>query len=617
MAAELTAGEVQVLLERAAAASASNDAVIAVVDRNGTLLGAQVEGGIAPQIATNPILLVYAVDGALAEARGGAMFANDTAPITSRTVGFIAQSTVTQREVESIPSITDEASPLRGPGFVAPVGVNAHFPPDVNFTPAVDLFGIENTNRDSLISPGPDRVMGTADDVTLPSRFNVDPAYVAPGANMPAPESYGQSSGFLPGSVSRGIGTLPGGVPLYKDGHLVGGIGVFFPGTTGFATAENSRLNDGLYNPWLPDRSMEAEAIAFAAAGGSRAAGVPVGPIGGVPALPGFDLPFGRIDLVGVTLDIYGPNGLQGPQILAAQLRQQGVGNPFSGVYLPINVGPDGLPFTADDTYFQGGTPAPSGWLVVPHDGVGLTAADVEQIVAQGVIGAMKTRAQLRLPLDNRTRMVFAVTDTTGAVLGLYRMPDAATFSINVSVSKGRNTAYYANPTLLQPIDRVPGIPPGTALSSRSIRFLALPYYPDGQDTYPPGPFSILNDGGTLGRTALRAGFPLPASAFQSVLGYDAFHPNTNFRDPANLQNQSGVVFFPGGVPLYKDVNGDGVPDLVGGLGVSGDGVDEDDVVTAFASQGYGPPPTVPRSDQVIVRGIRVPYLKFNRNPLG
>ena len=214
--------------------------------------------------------------------------------------------------------------------------------------------------------------------------------------------------------------------------------------------------------------------------------------------------------------------------------------------------------------------------------------------------------------------MVFAVTDTTGAVLGLYRMPDAATFSINVSVSKARNTAYYAEsdaPAADRPGAGHPG-GDGPEQPDRSASW-PCPYYPDGQDTYPPGPFSILNDGGTLGRSALRAGFPLPASAFQSVLGYDAFHPNTNFRDPANLQNQSGVVFFPGGVPLYKDINGDGVPDLVGGLGVSGDGVDEDDVVTAFASQGYGPPPTVPRSDQVIVRGIRVPYLKFNRNPLG
>ena len=41
--------------------------------------------------------------------------------------------------------------------------------------------------------------------------------------------------------------------------------------------------------------------------------------------------------------------------------------------------------------------------------------------------------------------------------------------------------------------------------------------------------------------------------AFQTVLGYDAFNPNTNFRDPSNILNQNGVVFFPGSAPVYND----------------------------------------------------------------
>ena len=53
--------------------------------------------------------------------------------------------------------------------------------------------------------------------------------------------------------------------------------------------------------------------------------------------------------------------------------------------------------------------------------------------------------------LDARTRMVFAVTDLTGNVLGLFRMPDATVFSIDVAVAKARNVAYYADPTQLQP----------------------------------------------------------------------------------------------------------------------------------------------------------------------
>jgi uncharacterized protein GlcG (DUF336 family) len=601
----LTAVEVGQLLRRAAAASASNDAIIAVVDRGGNVLGVRVEAGVSPAITTSPERLTFAVDGALAEARSAAFFSTDAAALTSRTVQFISQSTITQREVESDPNVTDPNSPLRGPGFVAPIGLKAHFPPNVMFKPSADFFEVEHTNRDSLVNPGPDRVKGTADDVLLPSRFDVNPAFIPPGQATSAPESYGLVSGIFPLAQSRGLGTLPGGVPLYKDGSLVGAIGVFFPGATGFATAENSSLNEGGSIRGLPDRSVEAESIAFAAAGGSRAAGVPIGKVGGVPPLPGFDLPFGRIDENGITLDIYGPGGIQGPRMLAALGRRLGAGNPDGGVDLPVD--PSGQPL-------KGGALVPSGWLVAPHDGVGLSAADVLQIISQGIARASITRAAFRLPLDSRARDTFAVTDLTGQVLGLYRMPDSPVFAIDTAVAQARNDAYYADAALLQPIDQVPGVLPGVAFASRTIRYLAQPRFPEGIDGFPPGPFSILNDSGVPG-TARQVGPPLPASAFASVQGYDAFHPDTNFRDPSDPLNQNGVAFFPGGVPLYKDFAGVGVRTLAGGLGVGGDGVDQSDFVAAGASVGYAPPAGVPRADFIFVRGVRLPYQKFPRNP--
>src|SRR5262249_41818449 len=49
----LTPGEVQQLLRRAAAASASDDAIIAVVDRMGDILGVRVEAGVSPAITGN------------------------------------------------------------------------------------------------------------------------------------------------------------------------------------------------------------------------------------------------------------------------------------------------------------------------------------------------------------------------------------------------------------------------------------------------------------------------------------------------------------------------------------------------------------------------------------
>ena len=137
--------------------------------------------------------------------------------------------------MQSNPDVPDPDgdSTLYGPGFVAPVGIKGHFPAGHQFTPQVDLFDIESTNRDSL-SP----VTGT--------RFNVPSQYIPAGGNLVAPESYGQVTGILPTAQSRGIATLPGGVPLFKkqpNGKfaVVGGIGVFFPGTTGYATEENSK----------------------------------------------------------------------------------------------------------------------------------------------------------------------------------------------------------------------------------------------------------------------------------------------------------------------------------------------------------------------------------------
>jgi uncharacterized protein GlcG (DUF336 family) len=591
--------DVQTLLARAAAASPHQDAVIVVVDRGGRILGVRVEAGVLPVIGSNLAALTFFVDGALAEARTAAFFANDQAPLTSRTVQFISQSTITQREVESNPSIADPNSPLRGPGFVAPVGLGGHFPPNVPDTPPVDLFGIEHTNRDTTMK----------DNHALPSRFNVPvafiPATIPPNERLAPPDSYGYISGFFPAAQPRGIGTLPGGIPIYKNGELVGGIGVFFPGRTGYATEENSRLS-ATFNPALPDRSLEAEWMAFAAVGGDPALGLPVGALAGVQPVKGVAfplLPGQRIDLAGITLDVVGPGGSAGPGALVKYGLSLGLGDPNSGVNERVN--PAGATFLA-------GTPVPDGWLVVPHAGGGLSAADVVRLINQGIAQANQTRAQIRLPLGSLTRMVFAVSDSAGDVLGLFRMPDATIFSIDVAVAKARNVAYYDDPAQLQPIDQIAGLPRGVSFTNRTFRYTAQPRFPEGIDGTPPGPHSILNDPGINPANGLDVGPPLPASVYQSVYGHDSFNPGTNFHDPFNPDNQNGIVFFPGSSGVYKPAGGTSA--IVGGLGVSGDGVNQDDVVTAFAAAGFGPPTNL-RADQFFVRGVRLPYQNFSRNP--
>jgi uncharacterized protein GlcG (DUF336 family) len=612
----LAQSEVQDLLNRASAASASNDAIIAVVDRNGQVLGVRVESGVAPAFnptspGFDPGAMTFAIDGALALARAAAYFSSDQGVLTSRTVGNLSQSTITQREVQSNPSITDPNSPFAGPGFVAAVGTGGHFPPSVPETPPVDLFGIEATNRDSLLHPGPDGVKTPTDFIQLAERFNADPNFVPPGQELTAPESYGFVSGFAKFAQARGIGTLPGGIPLYKQGRLVGGIGVFFPGLTGFATEENSRLS-ATFNPALPDRSLEAEYIAFAATGGSAGAGVRFGPLGGVAPLPGFDIPAGSpIYLNGITLDGIGPGGAQGPANLFVY--GQGLGQK------PAPTGTNVRVDTAGDSFIDG-KPVPEGWLVLPHAGVTVngqtvTAADVAQIINQGIAASTQIRAQIReTPTGSpgvQAQFVFAVADSDGNLLGLYREPDATYFSIDVAVAKARNTAYYDNPAQLQPADQVAGLPPGVSLTSRTFRFLAQPRYPEGIDGTPPGPFSIFNDPGSNPLTGLNVGPPLPASVFQSVLGYTAFHPAANFHDPYNPANQNGVVFFPGSSALYKPVAGQ--LEALGGFGVSGDGVNQDDVATFYGIAGFTPPTNI-RADQFFVGGARLPYQVFSRN---
>src|SRR5262249_29978755 len=151
--------------------------------------------------------------------------------------------------------------------------------------------------------------------------------------------------------------------------------------------------------------------------GGTPSVGVPLnGPLNGAPALPDFFLPFARIDLAGITLDIFGGHGDEGLKNLLGFGQTLGKGNKDDGTNLPADMSVNGHPAA---TSLQG-QPVPYGWLVLPHnatDGSGLTAADVEAIVARGIATANRTRAQIRVPLNNTARMVFAVSDENGNIL--------------------------------------------------------------------------------------------------------------------------------------------------------------------------------------------------------
>jgi uncharacterized protein GlcG (DUF336 family) len=466
----LTTTDVQNLVQAAAEAADPTTMVIAVVDRAGRVL-AVFRKPAAPATATGNFgATVPANDLAVALARTAAFFSNNQAPLSSRTVRFIS---------------------------------GIHFPPGIAFTPNAALYGIENTNRGCTLTTN-----------YLPGQA------VPPALKLDGTFGLGIITGKADLNDSDPNAVNPGGVPIFKNGVVVGGIGVAGVGTD------------------------VAEYAAFAAATSNGFGPSPAPP--GVVVIDGVALPF-----------------------VNQTTRPTGVGpGSLTGAYL---IGPVASP-----------GPPPEGDLVVPVNGPlgGLTAAEVTQILDNAEATANLTRAVIRLPIGLRTRMAIAVADLDGTIIGLRRMPDSTVFSIDVAATKARNMVYFSGAS--RTAADLNGVPMGTAVTSRTINFGAQPLYPPGIDGSTAGPFFNL---------------------YQQ----DTANPCTQGFQPPG-PNQSGVVFFAGSVPLYRN----GV--LVGGLGISGDGVEQDDFVAAGGAKGFEAPDAI-RADQVIVQGARLPYLKFPRNP--
>jgi hypothetical protein len=68
------------------------------------------------------------------------------------------------------------------------------------------------------------------------------------------------------------------------------------------------------------------------------------------------------------------------------------------------------------------------------------------------------------------------------------------------------------------------------------------------------------------------------------------------------------MQIFAGGMPLYKGST------LVGAIGISGDGIDQDDFIAAGGANNFAAPREM-RSDRVFVRGARLPFIKIPARP--
>ena len=385
-------------------------------------------------------------------------------------------------------------------------------------------------------------------------------------------------------ALPLGLSGDPGGLPIYKDGVAVGGVGI---------------EGDGIYtvdrDPSDFDQPFE-ELIAASAVRGFEAPALiradnilvdgirlPYSNVGSLPAPA--TLPFGS--LPGVV-----PGGFP---IRSAQI----------SAFVPVNVG--AVSGEVDTRFF----PFVAGTAPAGPDA--LTASDVQTIIAHAAQQANITRAAIRQPLGSNARVTIAVVDVSGNVLGVFRQLDAPVFGFDVSVQKARTAAFYSNAsaaTLLSGagfgnyVSRAAAdglrLDGSVAFTDRAGGFLHRPFFPDGIDDTAAGPFSTPLSEWSPFNVGLQ--LDLIQANLLAALG-GASVPCTTI---PNLPN--GIQIFPGSVPLYKD----GV--LVGAIGISGDGVDQDDLISAGGGNGYSPAPAI-RSDQVFVRGVRLPFLKFPRSP--
>jgi uncharacterized protein GlcG (DUF336 family) len=324
----------------------------------------------------------------------------------------------------------------------------------------------------------------------------------------------------------------PGGVPIFYRNVVIGGIGVV-------TTSSNVNV---------------AEYAAFVGATTARSG--PTDTFGPTPAAPGV------VFIGGIALPFVDqttrPAGFSGGPVAGA------------GSYLVAASNSQGQP--------------PEGDLIPPAAGPlgGLSETDVTQILNNAEATANMTRAAIRLPLGSKAKMVIAVADLDGTIIGLRRMPDSTVFSIDVAATKARNMVYFNSAS--RTATDLNGVPMGTAVTNRTISFGAQPLYPPGIDGSTTGPFF-------------------------NLLTMDLANPCTQgFQSGAANANKSGIVFFPGSAGLYRSGT------LIGGLGVSGDGVDQDDYVTNGGTAGFEAPSNI-RADQIMDQGVRLPYFKFPRNP--
>jgi uncharacterized protein GlcG (DUF336 family) len=288
---------------------------------------------------------------------------------------------------------------------------------------------------------------------------------------------------------------------------------------------------------------------------------------------------------------------------------------------------------------------------------------------------ANEARGQIRQPLGSTARVTISVVDTAGTNIGMVASRDAPLFGADVSLQKARAAAFFSSESAATYIGALPpalnlstdssgahqqqvilgsylsaartfiGDPTafgdGTiAYSDRALGSLSRPFYPDGIDSPIFGPFSKPQGQWSPFSTGLQLDLSINA-VLQHVL-FAASNPNptvapaapdvgpgcTGVNSPlattgagvrvnTDLRLGNGLQIFAGSVPIYRA----GV--LVGAVGVSGDGVDQDDMVailglanaSALLHGSIGNAPPARRADTLIPQGARLKYVECPQAP--
>jgi uncharacterized protein GlcG (DUF336 family) len=400
------------------------------------------------------------------------------------------------------------------------------------------------------------------------------------------------------GNLPFGLSDDPGGLPIYKNGVAVGGLGVEFDGLYSLDYNPENRVvfpEEVIAMAGLKGyRVAKALQIDNVLIDGMRLAYTNAPPVDGPPAAP-------YASLVGTAgTELFAPRGQ------------------LTSGFSPLTLA--GIPGRVTQGFFP----------FMDSKVSNLTAADVTRIISQAAKGAYGLRAGIRLPVPQPTEVNITVVDTAGNVLGLFSTQDAPQFGYDVCVQKARTAVFFSLPNtgaLLRSVDaNVPQVPGLIGLSvakyadqaaafgvplngqnaftSRAMGALARPFFPDGINGAPNGPFSKdirfwspFNDG-------LQIALVKPALA---VILSGGTVPNCSPLPNTPLL-ANGFQIFAGSAALYKN----GV--LVGAVGVSGDGIDQDDFVASSGAFGYDAPPAV-RADQLLIRNVRLPYVKLPRHP--